>query len=75
MDAKQTEKERKQQIKRLLAKSLPQERVQILAAMKDRSLREAVLRLGWENDIIRRAGILTDADVKRSASLLSGGLR
>ena len=27
------------------------------------------------NDVLRRAGILTDADVKRSASLLSGGLR
>lgn len=75
MDAKQTEKERKQQIKRLLAKSLPQERVQILAAMKDRSLRKAVMLLGGENDMIMRAGILTDADVKRSASLLSGGLR
>ena len=69
MDALQTDRERKRQINLLLSNSSPREQVQIRAALKDRSLREAVIRLGWENDMIRRTGILTDASAQKLVPL------
>jgi hypothetical protein len=50
MDAEQTQKQRDRQINLLLANSSAKERERIIAARKDQSLREAVLRLGGAND-------------------------
>lgn len=49
MDVEQTQAEKDRQFELLLANSSPEEQLQLLAARKDHTLRDAVKRLGEPN--------------------------